>query len=441
MNLRSVLAIYNLLLPIGMVLTAPAYLVKMFRRGNYGRDFFQRFGVYSAEARAALSSPEAPIWVQAVSVGEVLVAFKFIQALRRRFPNQPVVLSCTTSTAHELALTRNAGLCEVIYHPLDLPWAVASAFSLIRPKLLVLVEAELWPNLLGQAHQEGVPVVLIHARLSPRSERRYTKFRAVTRPLFEELRQVCVQSPDDAERWARLGIASEKLHCPGSIKYDQSAQPFPEGQIAEFRSLLSGLRGGEDGPVVLAGSTHPGEEKLIAEAFLQVRGRINNAFLVVVPRHFERGDAVRRDLRSLGLEPLLKTELTGHLPPPSPGRCLIVNTTGELWAWYHLADVVLVGKTFLSDEGQNPIEPILAGKPVITGPEMKNFAALASRLQAAGGIVMVPDATALPTALKELLRHPTKAAAIVEAGCRVVAEDQGAAGRTIDSLEPLLGPL
>jgi 3-deoxy-D-manno-octulosonic-acid transferase len=441
MNLRAVLTLYNFLLPIGMVLTGPAYLVKMVRRGNYGQDFFQRFGIYSRAARAALGSlSSAPVWVQAVSVGEVLVAFKFIQALRRRFPEQPIVLSCTTSTAHELALTRNAGLCEVLYHPLDLPWAVESAFNLVRPKLLVLVEAELWPNLLAQARQEGVPVVLINARLSPRSERRYTQFAAVTRPLFGELHHVHVQSADDGARWSRLGIPATKISCPGSIKYDQTAQPFPEAQIAEFRSLLDALRGVGRGPVILAGSTHPGEERLIAEAFLQVKERIADAFFVVVPRHFERAEAVRRDLRSLGLDPVLKTELTNGTTPPSPapGRCLIVNTTGELWAWYHLADVVLVGKTFLSDEGQNPIEPILAGKPVITGPEMKNFAALAERLVTAGGIVMISDASKLPSALEDLLRDSGKAAAIVEAGRRVVAEDQGAADRTVTALEPFL---
>jgi len=445
MNLRSVLAIYNLLLPAGMVLTAPAYLIKMFRRGNYGRDFFQRFGFYSKPARAALNEESVrPVWVQAVSVGEVLVALKFIQALRIRFPDQPIVLSCTTSTAHELALTRSSALCHVLYHPLDLPWAVDSAFQLVRPKFLVLVEAELWPNLLARAGREGIPVILINARLSPRSERRYQAFSALTRPLFAQLDHVHVQSHDDGKRWARLGIPPERISCPGSIKYDQTTQPVPHGQIANFAELLRAIRGGQEGPVVLAGSTHAGEEKLIAEAFLRVREQIPNAFLILVPRHFERAEAVRRDLRSTGLDPVLKTELGNHprvVPPPTPERCLVVNTTGELWAWYHLADVVLIGKTFLSDEGQNPIEPILAGKPVITGPVMKNFASLAERLKAAGGCVTVPNAEALPEAMVGLLRDSDRAAMIVQAGLRVVQEDQGAAVRTVNALVPLLSPL
>jgi 3-deoxy-D-manno-octulosonic-acid transferase len=442
MNLRSVSLLYNILLPTGMLLTAPAYLAKMFRRGNYGRDFFQRFGFYSDSARAKLGgAPTRPVWVQAVSVGEVLVALKFIQALRRAHPAQPVVLSCTTSTAHELALARCHDLCEVLYHPLDLPWAVASAFNLLQPKLLVLVEAEIWPNLLSQARHRGVPVVLINARLSPRSERRYQSFAPLTRPLFEELAQVQVQTPDDAARWSRLGIPPERISCPGSIKYDQSAQPVPEAMITSFRNLLNALRGNAPGPVILAGSTHPGEERLIAEAFLKVREQNPQAFFVVVPRHFERAETVRRDLNACGLEPVLKTELAddaSNPPPTSVGRCLIVNTTGELWAWYHLADLVLIGKSFLSDEGQNPIEPILAGKPVIAGPILKNFASLAERLTAAGGWVQVAHNSELPEAMTLLLETPERAAAIVTAGRSVVAQDQGAAARTVTGLAPLL---
>ena len=441
MNLRSVSLLYNILLPPGMLLTAPAYLAKMFRRGNYGQDFFQRFGFYSESARAKLGGGATrPVWVQAVSVGEVLVALKFIQALRRDYPGQPVALSCTTSTAHELALVRCQGLCEVLYHPLDLPWAVASAFALLQPKLLVLVEAEIWPNLLSQARHDGVPVVLINARLSPRSERRYQSFAALTRPLFEELAQVQVQTTDDAARWSRLGIPPERISCPGSIKYDQTTQPVPEAMIESFGALLAALRGNAQGPVVLAGSTHPGEEKLIAEAFLKVREQMPDAFFVVVPRHFERAEEVRRDLRACGLDPVLKTELAGDsptIPPPAPGRCLVVNTTGELWAWYHLADVVLIGKTFLSDEGQNPIEPILAGKPVITGPELKNFASLAERLTAAGGWVQVSQPSELPEAIAGLLRAPERASAIVAAGRSVVEQDQGASARTVATLAPL----
>lgn len=441
MNLRAVSLLYNLLLPPGILLTSPAYLAKMFRRGNYGRDFFQRFGLYSPAARARLRGTTRPVWVQAVSVGEVLVALKFIQALRQAHPGLPVILSCTTSTAHELALTRCQGLCEVLYHPLDLPWAVASAFSLLQPGLLVLVEAELWPNLLVHARRNAVPVVLVNARLSPRSERRYRTFAPLTRPLFGELNRVLVQTPDDAARWAALGIPPERISCPGSIKYDQSAQPVPEAMISRFRGLLDALRGSATGPVVLAGSTHPGEEKLIGRAFLKVRDRLPDAFLIAVPRHFERGEAVRRDLRDLGLDPVLKTELDAapaSLPPPSAGRCLVVNTTGELWAWYHLAALVLIGKSFLSDEGQNPIEPILAGTPVVAGPELKNFASLAARLDAAGGWARIQDPAELPEIMAGLLENPERAAAIVAAGRRVVEQDQGAAARTVAALAPHL---
>jgi 3-deoxy-D-manno-octulosonic-acid transferase len=444
MTLRAVLALYNALLPFGLLLTAPMYLAKMVRRGNYGRDFGQRFGFYSAAARARLGPlAPRPVWVQAVSVGEVLVALKFIRALRNRFPEQPVVLSCTTSTAHELARTRAGDACSVVYHPLDLPGPVAAAFDLLRPRLLVLVEAELWPNLLARAAADGVPVVLVNARLSPRSERRYRQFPALVRPLFAQLRQVHVQAPEDADRWIALGVVPEHARCPGSIKFDQDAQPYPEAQIARFRELLSRIRGARSGPVILAGSTHPGEERLVATAFREMRRRCPDAFLVLVPRHFERGAEVVREVRACGFDPVRKTDLDAPgatWPEPDPERCLVVDTTGELWAWYHLADVVLVGKTFLSDEGQNPIEPILAGKPVVTGPEMKNFATLADRLWSVDGAVRVQTPAELPDALLRLLEDPDRAARIVAAGRTVVARDQGAAARSAEALAEFLEP-
>jgi len=428
LSLRSVLRIYNLVMPIGFLFSFPGYFAKMVRRGNYGKNFGQRFGFYSDETRRALAA-DNPIWIHAVSVGEVLIAHKLIQALRVLAPAQPIVLSCTTSTGYQLALQRQTLGYLAIYNPLDLNGCVARAFEFLRPRLLVLVEAEIWPNLLWHAKQEGIPIVLVNARLSPRSERRFTKFQALTRPLFQELTQVCVQAEEDIDRWARLGVARERIAHTGSIKYDQQDSPEPEAQIETFRQLLQTFRGGRAGPVILAGSTHAGEERYMADAFQEVRQTVPGAFLILVPRHWERGKEVVRDLAGSGLRPILKTEWQPDSPAPEDA-CLIVNTTGELRAWYHLADVVLIGKSFLAEGGQNPVEPILAGKAVVMGPNMQNFEILTARLVAARGAVQLADPSGLAAALRGLLADSAKRKELVANGKGVVVPDQGASRRS-----------
>lgn len=429
MSFRAVRILYNCLLPMAFLLAAPGYLIKMVKRGNYGPNFGQRFGFYSKAARARLLTEQRPIWVHAVSVGETLVAHKLIRELRAQAPDIPIVLSSTTSTGHQLAHKHAAALGYTpIYNPLDFPPCVEAAFRLVCPRQIVLVEAEFWPNFLAAAKRDNVPVTLVNARLSPRSEARYRKFSPLTKPLFAQLDRVLVQAEPDITRWAELGVDRQKITCAGSIKFDYEGLPDPKAQVARLRQLLAKLRGGATGPVVLAGSTHPGEEKFIGEAFLELKKTVPNAYLVVVPRHFERADAVVRDLRSAGFAPVLKTR-SADLDQRTGEPCLIVDTTGELQAWYHLADVVLIGKSFLADGGQNPVEPLIAGKPVIMGPNMQNFAPFVAKLVAAGGCIQLANPGELVAALQQLLEHPTRRAEIVANGLALLSPDQGSSRR------------
>lgn len=443
MPFRFVITLYNLVLPLAILLLLPRQLIKMFRRGNFQRNFGQRFGSYSPQIRAWLREHPAPVWIHAVSVGEVLVALKLIRALRGRDATLPIVLSTTTTTGFELA-EKNAGLGFLpMYRPVDLPACVYWAFEAIRPRLLILVESELWPNTLAAAAIRRIPIALVNARLSPRSERRFRRFAALSRPLFQKLDFVLTQTPTDIDRWAALGVPRHRLQHSGSIKFDQEGAVPPRSQIETFRRMLQDLRG-EDarGPVLLAGSTHPGEEKLIGKAVLAILEKIPGLWFVAVPRHFERGEEVRQDLASLGFTPVLKTEIDATQPPRAEGAhpCLIVNTTGELNAWYHLADVVFVGKTFLSREGQNPVEALLAGKPIITGPEMKNFDELFQRLRSAGGVLRLETLGELETATLRLLQDPGLQQDIVRNGSAVVQADQGATERSAGLLMGMIQP-
>lgn len=437
MPFRCVVFLYNLLLPLAILLLLPRQLVKMVRRGNYQRHFAHRFGSYSPETRAWLRDHPAPLWIHAVSVGEVLVALKLIRALRAQAPALPIVLSCTTTTGFEQA-EKHAGLGFLpLYRPIDLPLCVYFAFQAIQPRLLVLVESELWPNTIAAAAIRRIPIALVNARLSPRSERRFRWFGLLSRPLFEKLDLVLTQTEGDVDRWASLGVARERIHHSGSIKFDQEGAVPPAQLIAEFRALLENLRGAANrGPVLLAGSTHSGEEKLLGQAVLAIREQFPEAFFIVVPRHFERGEEVRQELSSLGFAPVLKKSLDSAPPPAASAHpCLIVNTTGELNAWYHLADIVFIGKTFLSNEGQNPVEPLLAGKPVISGPEMRNFEELFARLRSVGGVLRLDTLQDLIPATRRLLEAPDLQRQIVANGRAVVLADQGAAARSAEHLQ------
>ncbi len=374
-----------------------------------------------------------------MSVGEVLVGLKVIQALLEEEPDRKLVLSTTTPTGYRLAREESPEEVSVIYNPVDLPWVVKRALDRIQPQQLILVEAEVWPNLVYQARRRGVGVALVNARLSDRSERRFRKFGGLTGPIFGLLDCVCVQFAPDVERWRELGVERRRIHETGSIKYDGAEVEPPEGQLGEMQDVLRSLGVAPEQAIVLAGSTHAGEEVLIGSACQAVEGEVPGLVYIVVPRHVERTAEIVRDLEGIGLQPVLRTDLVGDTPTELVGGhgkplCLVVNTTGELRTWYHLATLVVIGKSFLGKGGQNPVEAIMAGKPVVTGPHMGNFKAVMDQLLEVGGVMELAGGEALPDAVIRLLNEPGEARLMVEQGRRAIRRHRGAAVRTIKAL-------
>jgi len=431
--------IYNLLIPVVLLVSLPGYVLRMLRRGNYRHHFFQRFGFYKTWVREALEKTNRPMWIHAVSVGEVMIAFKLIQEMRRQQPGLDVVLSTTTSTGFTLAneKAKDAGegaAVVVIYNPVDFRLNVKRVMRRIDPRMLVLVEAEVWPNLVARAKKTGVTVSLINARLSDRSERRYRKVAGLVRPVFGLLDRALVQDEGDIERIASLGVPRENIKCVGSVKFDPQGIAAPQDQIGEFGKLLSDSFGGrlEGHKILLAGSTHDGEEALLGGVYRQVREADSKVFYIVVPRHFERAAAVKAQLESDGLKPVLRSEL--GVPVGEGIDCVIVDTTGELRAWYYLADIVVIGKSFLSIGGQNPVEAVLAGKPVMFGPHMENFRVLVESLLAAEGARRVAEISDLGGAILEILESPEIGGQMVSNGRAVLALHEGATRRTAQEL-------
>jgi len=399
----------------------------MFRRGDYRRDFGQRFARYSPELCNRLASGPW-IWVHAVSVGELLIALKLLEELHRRRPEWQFIISSTTSTAHALALAKQQDWWIPVYTPVDFAPVVRRAFDLVRPRAVILTESEMWPNFVWTAAGRNIPVVMINARVSPRSAARYRRFAPLLRPVAGKLTAVGLQEKDHADLWRHLGLEGRRLHVTGSVKYDPEVT---ENAVRDFRPVLEsfGIKG--DAPVLLAGSTHEGEEEILAQALVLLRRTFPTARLLIAPRHVERTASIETKLASTGLHLARRTAGTGG-PPPD---ILILDTTGELRDWYACADVVFIGKSLAGSGGQNPVEAIMAGRPVLFGPRMENFAALRDALVAAGGAVEVRDAATLAAEAARLLSEPERRQRLVEGADKALLPHRGATGRTATMVE------
>ena len=423
--------IYNLFWPLGLLIFLPGYFAKMIRRGGYREKFGQRLGIYDGEVRNRLSNRRST-WLHAVSVGEVNIALKLANALRALEPDVHCVLTTTTTTGFALARKSAPPWIEVMYTPLDYWPLMRRAFSMIRPARIVLVEAEVWPNLAAAAHVRRIPLALVNARLSPRSERRYLRFRFFVAPTFRLLDLVCVPERREVERWLALGVARDRIHVTGSIKFD------PEVQGQSHTAAASVLAAFNSEPLVLfGGSTHRGEEEILARVFLRLREQYPSLRLFIAPRHVERLQEIRAQLGALPLRVTLASEtLTG---PGADADCLLLDTTGELQRWYGIATVVFVGKSLTAHGGQNPVEPILAGKPVVFGPHMENFAALAKALVSNTAAIQISDTETLESAVTELLRDVDARQRLVRNAQEALREHQGATARAaalVHALEP-----
>jgi 3-deoxy-D-manno-octulosonic-acid transferase len=417
-----VLALYRLLLPLYLLVALPGWLVRMGQRGGFGSGLRERFSIYRPPLE---DEPCGQVHLHSVSVGETLIAVKLIRAWQTREPGKRFVLAVGTATGHAVAAEAVLPGVRVTYAPVDFRLCVKRYLDRFEPAQIVLVEGEMWPHLMLACRQRGIPVRLVNARMSPRSERRYRKLAPVVQPIFGLLDLVAAQEPADRERWQALGVAGEKVQVTGSSKFDPGAAAKP-AQRPEFAAMLEAF--GKDRPVVLAASTHAGEEAWLGKVV-----RETGALFAVVPRHAERRAEVKADLEKEGIEVVLRSAFQ---PPADPSQaCLVIDSTGELRDWTAHATVVVIGKTILGTGGQNPAEAVLARRPLLYGPHMENFEPLASTLVATGGAVRFPDAAGLRGDLERLLGDPALRAVACDAAEKVLHIHDGATGRILDLLQ------
>ena len=431
------LTLYNLALPLGLVCMLPGAITKMRRRNGRWRDLAQRVGCFDEDTKNAINAlPQRErFWVHAVSVGEVGVAKKLITRLLKTHADLGIVLSTTTPTGHALAVELAAqyvGRVVAIFSPVDLPGIGRLMLEQIQPTQLILVEAEVWPNLTAAAVRIGIPVSLVNARLSPRSERRYRKFRRFVGPIFGMLKQILVQEEDDIARWASFGVERSRIHLTGSIKYDPEGATVPNVKIDELRNVLTQTGIAVTQPIILAASTHAGEEIEFARVFQRLREKIRDLALLIVPRHVERRAEITASLNTIGLTPALRSDPASCVDSNAP--VFVIDTTGELAAWQHLATLVVVGKSFLAKGGQNPAEAALAQKPVLFGPHMENFTPLVDLLLKKKGAQQVADFNELEDACLALLQDQAKAAQMGQSGNKALKTHEGATQRSAECL-------
>jgi 3-deoxy-D-manno-octulosonic-acid transferase len=425
-----VYAIYSALLSLAFVLALPWYLWKDRATGRYRASFRERLGRVP-EGLAGSARPA--VWVHAVSVGEVLAARPLVRGLRQRLHGHRIVLSTTTVTGQALARRTVSEADAVFYAPFDWVRSVRPVLAAVRPALLVLVETELWPNLIRQARRAGARVAVANGRISPRSFRRYRLVRGLLRHVLGEVDLFLMQADAHAERIRALGAPAPRVRVTGNLKYDALPAPDPRGP-----GPLAGLlpNGKDGGALWVAGSTVPGEEEHVLSALREVRARMPEVRLVLAPRHPERFAEMPALVRKAGFLATRRTSLGDR--PWSEGEVLVLDTMGELARVYAAATVVFVGGSLEPAGGHNVLEPAVAGKAVVVGPHMENFQEIADEFRGAGALVQVASPGELGAAIAELLADPDKRRAIGERARALVARNQGALAVTLDALAELL---
>ncbi len=430
--------IYNILFIIGFVLSAPFYFLKMWRRGNWTRGFGERFAQYGSRTKLALTNRHS-IWLHAVSVGEVNLCVQLVRALEQRLPHVKLVVSTTTSTGMGELQKKLPAHVEKIYYPVDRRKFVRRALNVIHPDVIVLVEAEIWPNFLWRAADAGIPVLLVNARLSPRSLRGYKRFHFLFQPIFAQFAGIGAQHEPDAEKLKELGCRPEAIRIIGNLKFDAAQSNEP--RRLDVAQIFRQLNVPEDAQVLLGSSTHDGEEKILADIFLRLKKTFPKLFLVLVPRHFERGKDVARQLEAAKVPYIFRTDLQVGDPPLRKNvDCLLVNTTGELRFFYQRANVVFVGKSLTAEGGQSPIEAGAQAKAMIFGPNMQNFTSIAEEFLSAGGAVQVRDAAELEKSISELLQNSQRREELGKSAEAVVKRNTGAVDRTVEMILEKLPP-
>lgn len=412
---------YTLLFYMAMPLVLLRLVYRAWKAPAYAARWHERFGFFSMPVL------RDPIWVHAVSVGETIAAVPMINALRVRYPERDIVVTTMTPTGSERVRAMLGDEVFHVYAPYDVPGAIRRFIKRIRPRMLIVMETELWPNTVSACRRAGIPVLLANARLSERSARGYGRVSWLSRPLFSQLNQVVAQHEDDAQRFRELGCLAENVEVSGSIKFDIQIDDGLRQQGEMLRTELGLHR-----PIWIAASTHAGEDEQVLQAHRQVLESQPDALLVLVPRHPERFSPVF-ELADRAF--VTSRRSTDSLPLATDVQVYVADTMGELLKLYAAADVAFVGGSLIERGGHNPLEPAALSLPIIMGPHVFNFEAICHALCEAGGLKFVGSSTLLAERVIEFFTDADYRAGVGAQALQVVESNRGALGRLLTAIE------
>lgn len=414
--------IYNLLMPAVFLAFLPRLIFKYRSRGGWKDTYGERFARFGNRTEE-LKKCRGAIWIHSVSVGETIVALSMIRRYLELYPERKFILSTTTTTGQDVARANIPENTTVIFCPLDFPWMISKTLDLLCPSQLVIFETELWPNLIAMSAKRGIPVSLVNGRLSDKSARGYRKLRCFFASLLRKFSLILAQTDADTERF--LSVAPDaNVATGGNMKFDQKIPELVNDNI------LTGYLG--EGEVILAGSTHPGEEELIVRCFKELKAEFPQLKLVLVPRHAERGKDIAAMLEKSGCSYACRSVKSF---PEEKVDVLLADTTGEMLQLMKDADIIIMGKSFAGhDEGHNLIEPALLSKAIVTGSVLRNFRYLLKVLTANEAVLTANDGE-LTCTLRKLLNDKAFRKALGEKAYKVIGSNRGAVDRTVEALE------
>jgi 3-deoxy-D-manno-octulosonic-acid transferase len=410
-------------------LITPFILLRLLWRSRlapaYAKRWQERFGCFS-HVRA-----HGSIWVHAVSVGETLAALPMIESLMQHYPDTPIVVTTTTPTGSERVKAALGDSVLHVYAPYDMPGCVGRFLQRLQPKLAIIMETELWPNTVYACHSRGIPVVLANARLSAKSAKGYQRFSALTAPMLSRLAAVGAQHHDDAQRFYDLGLGQQQCQVTGSIKFDITLN---ETLRSAAQDLHNDWAQGMGRPILLAASTHMGEDEKVLQAFHRVLERQPTALLVLVPRHPERFDKVVDQCRQQFT--VQRRSEGGSVQVAT--QVLVGDTMGEMMTFFGACDIAFMGGSWIESGGHNMIEPAAWGKPIFTGPSLFNFAEVSRLLIEAGGMGVVETPEDLADEVCRLIENPDQARAMGEKALAVADANRGALDRLLGIIDQQL---
>jgi 3-deoxy-D-manno-octulosonic-acid transferase len=426
--------VYNALATVLLLIGLPFLPLLYFFGKRYSMGLGERLGFYSRGIRSAVKDSR-PVWIHAASVGEILVATGLVEEIKKRFPFRQIVVSAFTCTGYELA-RRTLARDSVIFFPLDHPWIVKRALFTFDPSLMVFLETEIWPNMLRSAHRRGTPTLLLSGRLSVRSFKKYSLLSRFFRDVLRDFTAIGMQTEDDASRVRKLGADPLRVAVTGNLKLAGSGN----GSEPKDNRLdsLGFQRNSASRPLLVAGSSHRGEEEILLDAYRRLKRHFPDFQMVLAPRHPQRFAEVERLLKASGLVFKKKSQFNGQnflLPD-----VFFLDTLGELQKFYALGDIAFVGGSLIDVGGHNLLEPARARRPILFGPYMGNFAALAYEMKERGGGIEVRDTEDLVRVITDLLNDANKRLAMGETAYQVAADGGRVGERTVELLLRYLQP-